>query len=52
MKWVLGGRGGFVHGGGRCVAVVVVSLVVVADVGFSCVDFCFDIFMGFCVWWW
>ena len=38
-----------VHGGGGCIVVVVVSLVVVAEggfmvanVGFICVDFCFD----------
>ena len=42
MGWVFGGRGGFVNGGSGCVVAVVVSLVVVAEVGFSCVDF-----MGF-----
>ena len=40
------------HGGGWCVIAVVVSLVVVAKVGFICVDFCFDFFVGFCAWWW
>ena len=42
------------HGGGGCVAAVMVSLVVVAkvgfmvaDVGFICKDFCFDFFVGF-----
>ena len=42
MGWVFSGRGGFVNGGSGCVVAVVVSLVVVAEVGFSCVDF-----MGF-----
>ena len=42
MGWVFGGRGGFVNGGSGCVVAVVVSLVVVAEVGFSYVDF-----MGF-----
>ena len=42
MGWVFGGRGGFVNGGSGCVVAVVVSLVVVAEVGFSFVDF-----MGF-----
>ena len=35
------------HGGGGCVVAVVVSLVVVAKVGFNCVDFCFDFLCGF-----
>ena len=42
MGWVFGGRGGFVNGGSGCVVAVVVSLVVVVEVGFSFVDF-----MGF-----
>ena len=35
------------HGGGGCVVAMVVSLVVVAEVGFSCVDFSFDFFCRF-----
>ena len=35
------------HGGGGCVVAMVVSLVVVAEVGFSCVDFYFDFFCRF-----
>ena len=35
------------HGGGGCVVAMVVSLVVVAKVGFSCVDICFEFFYGF-----
>ena len=46
MGWVFGGRGGFVNGGSGCVVAVVVSLVVVAEVSFSCVDFMGFVFGG------
>ena len=39
------------HGGGGCVVVMVVALVVVAEMRFSCVDFCFDFFVSFYAWW-
>ena len=35
------------HGGGGCVVAVVVFFIVVAKMNFSCVDFCFDFFVGF-----
>ncbi|KAF3952065.1 hypothetical protein CMV_022349 [Castanea mollissima] len=63
FRWVLMGvLNGFffdflwvsLHGWGGCVVTMVVSLVVVAklgfmvaDVGFICLDFCFDFFCGF-----
>ena len=63
--WVHDGRGRFqlfgflfdflwvsVHGDGWYVIAVVVSLVMVAKVGLSCVDFCFDFCVDFYAWWW
>ena len=44
------------HGGGGCVVVVVVSLVVVAKVGFICLDFCREAWPWVSIWvcslWW
>ena len=47
------------HGGGGCVVTMVVSLVVVAKVGFICLDFCHGVVVWprvlvwvCCLWWW
>ena len=47
------------HGVGGCVVAMVVSLVVVAKVGFICLDFCCEVVVWpwvsvwvFSLWWW
>ena len=68
FRWVLMGvLNGFffdflwvsLHGGGGCVVAMVVSLVVVAKVGFICLDFCRGVVAWpsvsvwvCCLWWW